>query len=114
MYSIVQLKSQIRNLITMIINKDRKNINKWKHEEGWYTMPDNYEENINYVGYGKYFDIISVVDTFFHLFDFIQYQGGDNIFMQYINIIDNSSVNSDVKWKSIKKKNEFFNTFLMA
>lgn len=98
MYSIVQLKSQIRNLITMIINKDRKNINKWKNQEDWYTEDG----------------VISDVDTFYHLFDFIQYQGGDNIFMQYINIIDNSSVNSDVKWKSIKKKNEFFNTFLMA
>ena len=98
MYSIVQLKSQIRNLITMIINKDRKNINKWKNQEDWYTEDG----------------VISDVDTFYHLFDFIQYQGGDNIFMQYINIIDNSSVNSDVKWKSIKKKNEFFNTYLMA
>ena len=98
MFTIVELKTQIRNLITMIINKDRKNINKWKNQEDWYTEDG----------------VISDVDTFYHLFDFIQYQGGDNIFMQYINIIDNSSVNSDVKWKSIKKKNEFFNTFLMA
>lgn len=99
MYTIVELKTQIRNLITMIINKDRKNINKWKNQELWYTDDG----------------IISDVDTFYHLFNYIQHQGGNNNFMDYAKFIDDEDqFNSECKWRSIKKRNEFFNTFLMA
>ena len=39
------------------------------------------------------------------------YGGEVNTLMDYINIID-TSTNNFCKWKSIKKKNEFFNTFI--
>ena len=37
MLTIEQYKTQIKNLIVMIINKERKKINKWKKEENWTT-----------------------------------------------------------------------------
>jgi len=103
MLTVEQYETQIKNLIVMIINKERKKINKWKKEEDW-TIDDG---------------LVSDVDVFYHLFNFIEYQGGINNFFAYINFIDEvgwdgtTPVNSECKWKTIKKKNEFFDTFLL-
>tara|TARA_R110001599_G_scaffold300071_2_gene505160 strand:- start:1109 stop:1393 length:285 start_codon:yes stop_codon:yes gene_type:complete len=91
--STTNYKSQIINLITMIINKERKKINKWKHEENW----------VNDDG------VVSDADTFYHLCNYIQQEGWDNIFMNYVHY---EWKDNEHKWRSIKKRNEFFNTFL--
>ena len=99
--SIEEYETQIKNLITMIMNKERKKINKWKKDEDWYS------------DYG----LCNDCDTFYHIFNFIEHLGGTNNFLNYVNFTTphtfNSEVpfNSDVKWKSIKMKNEFFDTF---
>ena len=97
MNTVDELKSQIKNLIIMIINKERKNINKWKNDEGW----------IHDDGF------VSDIDTFYYLFHRLENEGGDNNFMDYVKFInDEDPFNNGCKWKSIKKKNEFFNTFI--
>ena len=108
MNTIVELKSQIRNLIDMIINKERKKINKWKNVEGWYTMDAN---NFDY-GYKNYNNNINDVDTFYHLLKKIENEGGNNNFMDYAKFIDDADpFNSKCKWRSIKKREEFFIDF---
>tara|TARA_R110000744_G_scaffold275748_3_gene388569 strand:- start:2050 stop:2340 length:291 start_codon:yes stop_codon:yes gene_type:complete len=96
MLTIIQMKSQLLNLITMIVNKDRKTINKWKKDNDWFYIDDG---------------VTSDIDTIYYLCHRMERGGELNTLMDYINIID-TSTNNFCKWKSIKKKNEFFNTFI--
>lgn len=93
MLTIEQYKEQIKTLTINIINKERKNINKFKKKEGWFS-DDGY---------------CSDADTFYHIFNYIEMKGGNNPIMNYLNYVDSEDpFNSNVKFKTIKKKKEFF------
>tara|TARA_R110000823_G_scaffold187228_2_gene319521 strand:- start:428 stop:721 length:294 start_codon:yes stop_codon:yes gene_type:complete len=96
MLTIEEYTTQIKNLINMIYGKERQKINKWKTDNKW----------VSYDGYTR------DVDVFYHIFNYIEHLGGHNNFMEYVRFIDDDDCfNSEVKWKTIKKKNHFFETF---
>ena len=86
-------KQQIKALAVMICEKQRKKINDFKKTEGWFS-DDGY---------------CTDADTFYHLFNYIENLAGENPIMEYVKFVSNDDpFNSDVKFKTIKKKNEFF------
>ena len=93
MLTIEEYTQQIKTLTINIINKERKNINKFKKNEGWFS-DDGY---------------CSDADTFYHIFNYIEHEGGSNPIMNFVNYVNSEDpFNSDVKFKTIKKKKEFF------
>jgi len=97
MLTIEDYETQIKNLIVMIINKERKKINKWKNKYEWFS-----EDGLT-----------NDVDVFYYIFNYIENQGGINNFMNYVYFVHHADpFNGECKWKTIKKKNEFFNDFL--